>query len=714
MKKLNICLLALLAMFSLSARAGYRVLFTENYESATSVSDTKWGSNANYAGLSIAGDDYGKYVQISAGQNNQRSYNTFWGKDIYTPLGNLDEYEIQFDFCVSAMGTNQYNSEVAIITEDAAKKENGPTSGGWLFKLDQVKNNDDASILNYTVNGNASDVWTPAVGTWYTFYLTVNVAERKVSYYAKDLSGNTALADGEYTVPEDVDMKASGLWYAHARYQNVVFFDNISVLKNLGDGVDWANDPVVALTGLNQNERTYTISFMEGEDLHFTGTDGNEQVVSFYDCETQGQFVYTTTTSGSIVAYTQVNETKSQSVTVDVDASVISLPEATAEITSVQEGYAKKFKINVDNSNVPLQPVVVFDYTFTPENGEAVTKEELTSGSVIEVNDKGTLVVTTKAYGYAPTTTTIVNDKSYKVLNLVNFQSLAVDELKANGFESKGVLAEATGGGENTWTSGGRLYAEWVKGTEVGDTTRVFPYGRPVDGAYVGSGIERMQLLQSKLTPEKAKNLFDIITVWNNTMTSVTSLDADGNFAKDDNGNVGGTVNVEVKVGIGLINPGVQGDAQNYDPAKAGYGNIRVANTPIYVDAPLGSFVVAYKICGYGNDSAHPYLEGTSEDDIIAQYKAMNTATTTEVYPVNENTVDENGRVSFNLYRIDTALARVEVLVEDGAATSVAAPEAVEVVEDANAPIYTIGGVKVSTTEAGKIYIQNGKKFLAK
>ena len=82
----------------------------------------------------------------------------------------------------------------------------------------------------------------------------------------------------------------------------------------------------------------------------------------------------------------------------------------------------------------------------------------------------------------------------------------------------------------------------------------------------------------------------------------------------------------------------------------------------------------------------------------------------------NATTVVEAGK-SYSLYRYDTAICDVTVytykgFVEGSGATEVAAPKAV--VEDANAPIYTIGGVKVSTTEAGKIYIQNGKKFLAK
>nr|MCR5711856.1 hypothetical protein [Prevotella sp.] len=61
----------------------------------------------------------------------------------------------------------------------------------------------------------------------------------------------------------DANIYASGLYVMNARYQSVTNVDNIMV----SIPGDFANDPNIALTGLNMSERTYTITFQEGETL---------------------------------------------------------------------------------------------------------------------------------------------------------------------------------------------------------------------------------------------------------------------------------------------------------------------------------------------------------------------------------------------------------------------------------------------------------------
>lgn len=703
MKKFSF-LAAALAMTTLAANAGNRILFTENYESATGYQDTKWTSNANAAGLSIVSDDFGKYLQISAGANNQRSYNCNWTKAIYEGVDNT-EYDIKFDYCINAFGNNQYNSQLAVIAEDAVKAENGWTSSAnKLFFIEEGSYKEENTTYRYFyINGNTDDRWSPTEGTWYTFYLHINKDTRTVSYYAMDAAGSVAIPDGEYVLPETVtDMDASTLWYAHARYQNVVWFDNITVYKDLGEGVDWANAPVVALTGLFNEERTYTIAFMEGETLHLTGTDGVETVVDYYDTDPAGQYLYTTTQSGTIKAYTQVNETFSEEVVVDVECGIYQLPEAAATIVAVNPGFSKTWQITIDKSTVPLQPNVVYDYEFNGVDGSVLSGEEMASGTTISIPAEGVLKVTTKAYGYGSTTTEIRNNQAYKIDKFVDFQHITADQLSALNFTAKEPLVAATGGGESTWTSGGRLYYDWTNGT---DTTRVYPFGHPVDGAFEGEGIVRMQFLQSGLTEEVASNMFAPLKVWYRGDGKTCSINEDGTDMEDANGHKGGSVNVEVKVGIGLICPGVQGDAQDYDPAGVGYGNIRVANAPISIQGyDDNAFVVVYKVQGYGNNANHGVIDAASEAEANAIWHEQGIGTYSEVY---------KGTDTFELYRIDTAISRVNILVPDGEQAIEAITEDAEQAA-AKAPIFNLRGEKVNNLTTPGFYIQNGKVFVVK
>lgn len=720
MKKITFIASVLLAFSSLTSWAGNRIIFTENYESASGISDTKWGSNANVGGLSVGSDDFGKFLQISAGGNNQRSYNCNWTSAIYDGVvGENDEYDVKFDFCVNAMGTNQYNSEIALVGGDV-KAENGATSNSnVLFKIDQVKNTDDASVLNYYINGNEADIWTPTVGAWYTFYIHVDKANRKVSYYAIDnASGSVAIPDGEYVLPETVtELNASHLWYAHARYYNVVYFDNITVYKDLGEGVDWANQPVIALTGILNNERTYSIAFMEGEVLHFTGTDGVEQEIAFEECETPGTFVYSTKTSGTITAYTQVNETKSEQNSIEVDCTPVKLPAATTSISAVKAGFAKDWIVTIDKSEVPLQPNIVFDYEFYPEGSATATLSgtEQASGSKVSIPEKGKLVVTSKAYGYEATSTEIVNDSEFKVVATVDFQNMTADELKSKGFVAMEKLNSATTSGESNWTGRNRLYCQYLNPAPVAEDgsdkyINAYPFGK---GGEEGAGIERYQLLQSALTENVASTIFAPLKTWFNGDGATTY---DPNETKASNGSgakktaagtAGLTSNVKVYLGIGLVSAGSVGDADDFDPLGVGYGNILNQDLPInFQNLTAEDYVVVYSVGDYGSSAIHPQYDVATPEEAIALYKNEIIGAKTAVYQGNSE--------KFTFHRVDEAVARVEVLSPANATAVKTIEFNNAVVEDANAPIYTIGGVKVSTTVPGKIYIQNGKKFLAK
>jgi hypothetical protein len=220
--------------------------------------------------------------------------------------------------------------------------------------------------------------------------------------------------------------------------------------------------------------------------------------------------------------------------------------------------------------------------------------------------------------------------------------------------------------------------------------------------------IQRYRFLQSKLDETTAHSLFaPLYTWWYNDGITPTSLNEEGTGpAVDANGNEGGSVNVQVKLGIGLVHSGVQGDTETYDPAGTGYGNIRVNNATLGVDGLTDEdFIMIYKIGDYGTTSKHPqFPAGTDPEEAKAQYKAMHLGDLLEIY---------TGLQTFQLYRVDTALNYVRIL--KGNNEGIEEINTGAIVSDHNAPIYNLNGIQVNSKSLQRgVYIKQGKKFIVR
>jgi hypothetical protein len=482
---------------------------------------------------------------------------------------------------------------------------------------------------------------------------------------------------------------------------------------------DIANNPSVALTGVNNEERTYSITFQEEEVLHVKGTDGTETEVLYGDTE-GGVYKYTTTTSGTLEAWTTSGTATSEKESVIVDCNIIQLPKASVAITNAQAGFAKEYTISVSNEDVPTKPTLYVSYEYKDENGTIVkSAEEKFSGEKVAVDDKGTLTVTVVAMGFGSSVTSVTNDTEFEVKHLIDFQHMTVDDLTAKGFEDKGTLDAASGGGESTWTSGQRLYYRIATG-ETDDDGNPTWTNYPVYGASEAglTPIQRYRFLQSKLTQEVAHTMFAPLYTWYyNDGVVATSCDENGEPLTSDSAQpkgsdnmvhaIGGSVNVQLFIGVGFVFPGVQGDAENYDPAGAGYGNIRVQNATLGVDGLTDDeFIIVSKIGSYGGSSNHgDYPVGTDPETAKADWLSKDLGGYAEVY---------TGLQTFQLYRIDTAISRVTVLTPKNT-TGIETINYNKVVSDQNAPVYNLNGVQVDSKNLTKgIYIKQGKKFVVR
>lgn len=714
MKKFYLLLMAV--VFTLSANAGTKNLLKMDFESGDPAS-LGWISPNYAAGMSITGDEYGNYFQMTSGSNSGgRSCYNLWGTDLYTDQLAEGTYHIEFEWANTVHSATHYGTEIALFSGTKPGANNGQIAAkdNTLFSVSEAGDNHDL----FFINGDASNTFSVDQG-WFAVLLDVNVNTRTIEWRIVDqLTRQDTKASGTRTFAEGTDMLISGLNINCARGASTIQLDNLMV--QVITAYDIANNPTVALTGVNNTERTYSIAFQEEEVLHVKGTDGTEIEVLYGDTE-GGVYKYTTTTSGTLEAWTTSGTATSEKVSVAVECIVFQLPQATVAITNALVGFAKEYTITVSNEEVPTKPTLYVSYQYTDESGKVVAEaEEKFSGEKVSVDGKGTLTVTVVAQGFGPSTVSVKNDTEFEQKYLIDFQHMTIDELTAKGFVDKGALDAASGGGESTWTSGQRLYYRIATG-EVDEDGNPTWTNYPMYGASEAglTPIQRYKFLQSKLTQEVAHSIFAPLYTWyyNDGSIVKTSCDADGNPLTSDSeqpknsGNVvhaiGGSVNLQVYIGIGFVFPGVQGDEENYDPAGAGYGNISVANAIFGVDGLTDNeFIIVSKAGGYGNTANHgDFPAGTDPEVAKAQWLQDDLGTVKEVY---------KGTETFQLYRIDTAMPRVTVLTPKNG-TGIETLPYNKVVSDQNAPVYNLNGVQVEPNALQKgIYIKQGKKFVIK
>ena len=739
MRKFYFLCTAMLLMFATSVKAD-RILFSENYEAGSVPATWTVNGNAQKTYATIAGDTEGKYLSFT-NTDNGRSAHCFWGEGIFDPVKEgLTEYTVSLDFQIQAFGNNQVNGEIAIFSGEGCASSNGAGTefaggqkGVWanyslltpncLFGLAQdskIATKDDPA--HWFINGDSTDVIAPVAGTWYTLVLTVNVATKEVSYTLDDLDGTFHKA-GSKTLAEDANVFASGLFLMGARYWSVTNVDNVKVSVP----GDFANVPVIALTGLKDSERTYTITFLEGETLHVKGTDGSEKTIGYFDAgEVAGQYVITTTQSGTISAYTTAGTMTSETVTMEVNCEPIVLPSPTYAIISAAEGYEKTYQFTIDNTGVEMQPEIFMDFSFKSDNGtDDFVLNNQNNGASVTLPSKGTLTVTTKALGYANGSTTIKNDMEVVVKHDIDIQQITADELLAKGFEKMDDLDSNTTSGESNWTARLRLYYDILTGEkdeEGNDLYTRYPVygftkatvkledGTEVEQTYDYEPIQRYRYLQSKLNEETAHSLFAPMYVWYGTTgVDKSYYEEDGVTPKvDPAGNPGGTTNLQVKLGIGIVFSGQVNDAENYNPNSIAYSPILINTTTMGVDGLTDEdMIVVSKIDNYGGGSVHPqFPAGTDPAAAKVEYKKMHLGATNSTC---------KGTETFTLYRVDTALNRVLVLSPSTSGIDEIFNADQKVISDHNAPIYNLNGVQVNAKnlKAG-VYVKQGKKFIVR
>ena len=539
-------------------------------------------------------------------------------------------------------------------------------SDNWLFDLSQQTTNTAAASgsMSFTINKDENSVISLASGTWYHVDLAVDVDARTVEYNIQ--SGGSDPVEGTYTVPEGVEMYATGLYFLGARYFPVQYFDNISV-TSVVDG-DFANTPTTTLSSINNQQRVYSLGFKEGETLHvkwngvakeYEFSDAEPNVVDptsgtiawsnnpNYDPSNEG-LVNDACQSGSLEVWTTAGDTESEHVTLEVSNELVPVSAATAAISAVSAGYGKTYVLTADNSTVELAPTLYIDAKFTGKNAsQSFTKSDLTSGATIELPGEGTLTLTTKAFGYKSVNSTVVNDIEYQQKADYNFAHWTDKEIAAAGFTADG---NVTG----NYATYGRLY--WY------------------NSATYDASAENNEKTAYSTIPQ---------------FTKKSSEWTDGVLSGDIEFTAAPTVNVHVFQGVGLNLEGKRGD--NQDGNWISSLNLKINNLN------ATDFIMVSGYNNYGSNALHPVV--ASEEEFLASDNA----------PV---ILVVSGTTEISLYRVSDVIARLQVFSPVGETDGIANVNAADKT-NADAPIYNLSGMRVNKNNLQKgIYIQNGKKFV--
>ncbi|MCR5366067.1 MAG: hypothetical protein K6E67_08010 [Prevotella sp.] len=714
MRKFYLLFAALFAS-TMIATAGTKNLYKQDFESAGTPANAGWKSPNLAGGMSLQSTEYGTWFRFDLGGNNNRNavLDFNYGREAGIFEGqDVKEYTVKFQWGLvrnpndaSKPQDVQYSTEVALLggNWDSNLKSKGYfiNNGQYttadslcIFAITQVKGaydakNPDANPLflgpedtdhafDFVVNRDTANATiTLAEGMWYDIEVTVNTETKETSWKISELEG-AEVKSGTTKLADNCDPFVKGLNVLLGRRYSTADIDEVKVQANT-EG-DYANTPTISLTAVDMKKRSFDIYFETGEILHVKKTEGGE------DTAVESPYKYETETSGTLEVWTESGTATSEHVTYDIVAEPIALPAAKIDITKVNAGYVKTLLMTVDNTNVLTQPTITLTWEYS--NGDKNPGDEVASGAKYEASEKGTLKVTTHAYGFVPTETTFENNTEFAVDKTIDFQHMEEAALLEKGFTEIDPLQSSATSGETNWTGRKRLWFGIENGEKNDDGTAKYDtyvvYG-PEGASECVEAIRRFTLTPDKLTKEVASTMFAPVVTW---------YTGQANPEVADGTDVGG---MKFNYGIGMINDGVSG----------GQEKINYANAPITIDGLTDNdYFIVYVISDYGSSSMHPvYPQGTTVADGKALYKAENLGDGTNVQVLR-------GTETFSLYRIDTAIARIDIFKAVGG-TGIETLPYNQVVSDHNAPVYNLNGVQVTTLKKG-IYIKQGKKFIVK
>ena len=667
-----------LVWIAMSAIADTKIIYQDNYaDEATSLAN--WADNRSKGAISFVNTPDGNYMQFNLGNNgnnfNGTRFYSIWGTTPWESV-TLPEsgYTMSFWFNFEQFGNNanslkdgvynQRNHEIAVI--NATNEDNinnywgdaGTSYPNYLFKLTQCQTGDEAGIGGWptSVTGtcgfyiNGDETNLLNVAAATWYKLTLTVVGQSVAYDITDIGG-TPFASGTYTLADGVDNRAGGILAYAARYLCKMNL-GLSLQITCESDEDVANVPTVALNQVKGNDRVYKATFAEGETLHYILPGGSEQSIDYWDAEDE-----LTGNPGT--------------------AMLTCTSSGTLEVwTTKNSAVSEHTTINVEAGWITLvDPVVAISsvsegigktYTVNFDNSQVLLTPSVALTYVINYSDgssesgevaNGGTIELTKAGTLKVTANSIpvagqeyYNRSSVTVENDVEYV-VAEDVNYAEWGESHFAGKEAWEAGELVDTNVSHWIGHWMNPTDKDGAEPRNKVANYIDASASDTPLPIYTLVNDEAGNNYANELLPLVP--NTARASVAILLEEGLFSN-----------------------------------QTSYKNLELTFDPKYVT---------------DNPAKPNFIEITKTGSYDRYDKP-------ERYSVDILKTDDT---TYSLYRFDTAINRARIFVYKGFTTSInGVQDAADAVK--NAPIYTIGGVRVQKAAQKGVYIQNGKKFVVK
>ena len=460
------------------------------------------------------------YLEVKLTNNGGRMINRFWNEDAWSKvdIANLpnNTYKFTKDMKMTVNATRT-DMEFVLLPVNACTATDSRVSThnyhwfnnegeDYFFRYRVTTSTAEAATIVINENPTARGDWpTPTeesetavlnVNVKYSFSVEINVAEKTATYTISDEEGNVVKTGVHNYVCEE---NRAGIWIMSTNSANsVVQLSNMG-LSYLADG-PFATEPSVDLIGVIGETRAYYVDFAEGNTLHWIQLgneeysdnqyqNGEECTAGYWESNDTREFetnpeeyfgkkIIYCTESGDLKVWTTMEDDESNVSDVIVTPVVceqITMPAPEVQITNVEEGYGKEYKITADNSNTLLKPVVTINCIIKDASGKAIETKDILSGEIVKIADAGSIELysfdgTHPIAWYSPSeAVTIQNNAEYETAEVKNYVKTA-EEINA-GLAGWSVVECVDKAGKSHWD---RIMSSEKRGYKADGTNEVY------------------------------------------------------------------------------------------------------------------------------------------------------------------------------------------------------------------------------------------------
>ena len=460
------------------------------------------------------------YLEVKLTNNGGRMINRFWNEDAWAKvdIANLpnNTYKFTKDMKMTVNATRT-DMEFVLLPVNACTATDSRVSThnyhwfnnegeDYFFRYRVTTSTAEAATIVINENPTARGDWpTPTeesetavlnVNVKYSFSVEINVAEKTATYTISDEEGNVVKTGVHNYVCEE---NRAGIWIMSTNSANsVVQLSNMG-LSYLADG-PFATEPSVDLIGVIGETRAYYVDFAEGNTLHWIQLgneeysdnqyqNGEECTAGYWESNDTREFetnpeeyfgkkIIYCTESGDLKVWTTMEDDESNVSDVIVTPVVceqITMPAPEVQITNVEEGYGKEYKITADNSNTLLKPVVTINCIIKDASGKAIETKDILSGEIVKIADAGSIELysfdgTHPIAWYSPSeAVTIQNNAEYETAEVKNYVKTA-EEINA-GLAGWSVVECVDKAGKSHWD---RIMSSEKRGYKADGTNEVY------------------------------------------------------------------------------------------------------------------------------------------------------------------------------------------------------------------------------------------------